>query len=274
MIFNNNSKVIRFEYHNPTAEEYRRYHIPVDNQNIRNLVVNANGSIFYTKSLGNYRMINELIGSHLAKKLDLDTVDYEIGETTTGFQALSKPFYEEGYSYEYFKDYFQLPSYSIKVLLSALNPFVAFCITDGLDMLKDTSLYSDALKLIALDLKMAQIDRHSSNLQVKIKDNKAVSFAPIYDYSESYLIGESASFYFSPLIWIKKNRVSLNELIRRHPELWDYLEYLMNLSIYDILESIGEEKDIEFTGNEVFNYQKSQRLIERPLHKIKIKEIR
>lgn len=271
MIINKNSKIIKFEYNNPTAEDYKKYLIPIDNPNIRNLVVNVNGSVYYTKSLGNYRLLNELIGSHLAKKLDLDTVDYEIGETSTGYHALSKPFYKEGYQYNYFKDYFHLPVISKKFILSMLNPFSTLCITDGLDLLRGTKMYSSALKLTALDLKMSQVDRHGSNLQVKVGVNGEVSFAPIYDYSESYMIGDASTIYYSPLVFIKKNKASLTELMKKHPELMEYLEYLLNISIYDILECIGEEKDIEFTGDEIFNYSKSQRIIDRPLNKIKIK---
>lgn len=269
MILNSNSKVIPFEYNKLTEEEFKRYHIPEENSKVRRLVVNVNNSVFYTKSLGTYCMINELIGSHLAHKLDLDTVDYEIGKSSDGFHALSRPFYEEGYRYEYFEDYFPLSKHSKKDLLSALNPFQPFCLTNGLDLLRDTALYESALKLIAIDLKMAQIDRRGSNLQVKIQNNEAISFAPIYDYSESLVIGDQSTFYFSSLVWVKKNRRSLKELMRRHPELWPYLEYLLSLSIYDILESIGEERGIEFTSNEAFHYWKSQKLIEKPFQKIK-----
>ncbi len=271
MVFNNSSKVICFNHRNLLPEEYERYHIPLNQSNIKNLVVNANGSIFYTKPLGNYRMINELIGSYLAKKLDLDTVDYEIGKTATGLQALSKPFYEEGYDYQYFNDYLHLSRYPKRSFLEKVNPFHSYCVTTGLDILKGTTLYEDALKVTAVDLKMSQVDRHGNNLQVKVKEAKAVSLAPIYDYSESYIIGDSATIYRSPLVWVRKNRTSLEELIRRHPELWEYLEYLISLSICDILENIGDEKEIEFTGDEMFNYMKSQKIIERPFQKIKVK---
>lgn len=271
MVFNDNSKIICSECRNLLPEEYARYHIPIDNPNVKNLVVNANGSVFYVKSLGNYRMINELIGSFLAKKLDLDTVDYEIGKTTAGIQALSHPFYEEGYYYKFFRDYYHSLKYPKRSFLEKISSFHSYCATEGLDMLVGTALYESALKLIAIDLKMSQIDRHGNNIQVKIKDDEVVSLAPIYDYSESYVIGAAATFYRSPLVWVRKNRVSLEELIKRHPELWNYLEYLMSFSIYDILQSIGDEKNIDFTGDEIFNYVKSQKLIERPFRKIKLK---
>ncbi len=267
MIFNNNSKVISFQYNEPSLDECRKYHIPDENPRVRKLVVNVDNSIFYTKALGNYRMINELIGSHLAHKLDLDTVDYEIGKTSTGFHALSKPFYEEGYQYDFFKDYFHLSNFPRRDILTYINPFSSFCRTEGLDIIKGTKMYESALKLIAIDLKMAQVDRHSGNLQVKY-DDKEVSLAPIYDYSESYLMGDSSTIYRSSLIFIKKNRASLEELIKRHPQLLEYLSYLLSLPIDVILTEIGDEKDIEFTGNEMSRYIKSQRLIEMPLQKI------
>ena len=72
----------------------------------------------------------------------------------------------------------------------------------------------------------------------------------------------------SSLIFIKKNRASLEELIKRHPQLLEYLSYLLSLPIDVILTEIGDEKDIEFTGNEMSRYIKSQRLIEMPLQKI------
>ena len=268
MIFNNNSKVISFQYNEPSLDECRKYHIPDENPRVRKLVVNVDNSIFYTKALGNYRMINELIGSHLAHKLDLDTVDYEIGKTSTGFHALSKPFYEEGYQYDFFKDYFHLSNYPKRTILSRINPFSSFCITEGLDLLNGTEMYESALKLTAIDLKMGQVDRHSGNLQVKY-DDRTVSFAPIYDYSESYLMGDASTIYRSSLVFIKKNRASIEELIKRHPKLLEYLSYLLSLPIDVILTEIGDEKDIEFTGNEMMRYVKSQRLIETPFQKIK-----
>lgn len=267
MIFNNNSKVISFKYDIPTNEECKRFHIPEENGKVRKSVVNIDNAIFYTKALGNYRMINELIGSHLAHKLDLDTVDYEIGKTSTGLHALSKPFYEEGYQYDFFKDYFHLSNYPRRTILYRLNPFSSFCRTEGLDLLRDTEMYESALKLTAIDLKMGQVDRHSGNLQVKY-DDTSVSFAPIYDYSESYLMGDVYPIYRSSLVFIRKNRASIEELIRRHPKLLEYLSYLLSLSIDEILTEIGDEKDIEFTGDEMMRYTKSQRLIERPFQKI------
>ena len=67
----------------------------------------------------------------------------------------------------------------------------------------------------------------------------------------------------------KSNRASIEELIKRHPKLLEYLSYLLSLPIDVILTEIGDEKDIEFTGNEMMRYVKSQRLIETPFQKIK-----
>ena len=129
-------------------------------------------------------------------------------------------------------------------------------------------MYESALKLTAIDLKMGQVDRHSGNLQVKYHD-RTVSFAPIYDYSESYLMGDASTIYRSSLVFIKKNRASIEELIKRHPKLLEYLSYLLSLPIDVILTENKKKKDIEFTGNEMMRYVKSQRLIETPFQKIK-----
>lgn len=51
----------------------------------------------------------------------------------------------------------------------------------------DEILTDELLKLIVLDLKMGQMDRHGHNLMLK-KNIKTgvIDLAPIYDYSRSY----------------------------------------------------------------------------------------
>lgn len=280
MIINDNSKVIYFENEVATPEETS--HLPIDSAQIpgRSFLININGEIYFAKAAGIYGLTNELIGSYLSKKIGLDTVDYQIGKTNKSFFALSKPFYEEGYDYVYLKEYFNIPNYSWRKK-SSLSNFRFFpkslfqarlCSTEGLDLIRESSVYDSILKLIAVDLKMGQFDRHGGNLQVKVGESLKPKVAPIYDYGSAYVLGNEESIYCcSSLVWVRRNKKSINELIRRHPDLMNYLEQLQDISMYTILDDICEEKEIDFTGDEFYNYIRSQKIIDRTLNKVKVK---
>lgn len=233
-----------------------------------------NGDIHYIKEVTPYRMINELIGSYFSKKVELDTVDYEIGKCGEDIYALSKSFHQEGHQYTTFKEYFSSSISSQEAtrrywFSCFFPPKYIICKTGRLDLLKGTEMYEPALKLVAVDLRMGQIDRNNSNLQLTIDANQVPSFAPIYDYGESYIHGVQSTLYRSPYISVRRNGLSLNQFVQEHPKVWDYIDYLLGLSILDVLEEIGDEKEILYTGDEMVNYQRCQFVIDKRLKKIK-----
>lgn len=252
--------------------------IPIVAKSGKHFTLTIDGSCYHAKKVTEYRMINELIGSYFSKKIGLDSVDYEIGKYGKDLYALSKDFNEEGYEYTSFKRYFmslfsQEPENRRLRFFSFLPPKYVVCRVGGLNFLRSTPMYEDALKLIAVDLRMGQIDRNNSNLQLKISSTREASFAKIYDYSESYIHGAETTLYRSPYVAVRRNNLSLTKLVKEHPQVWDYVNFLLDISIIDALNQIGDDKEILYNGNEMVNFLKCQRLIDRQLKKVKVKRL-
>lgn len=250
--------------------------IPIVAKPGKHFTIDIKGNCYYAKKVTDYRMINELIGSYFARKVNLDSVDYEIGRCGNDFYALSKSFIEEGYEYTSFKQYFSSFFSHEKTnprlrVFRYLFPKYVTCRVGGLNLLKETQMYDTALKIIAVDLRMGQIDRNNTNLKIKISSTQEASFAKVYDYSEAYIHGVETSLYRSPYVSVRRNRPSLTQLVQEHPQVWDYVDFLMGISIIDALNAIGDEKEIQYSGDEMVNFSRCQQLIDRQLKKVKVK---
>ncbi len=276
MIITEKSRVIPFHVINPTEEEIKQLHIPEEFIFITPYLTKIGNKIYCYKGLRSTLLINELIGSYLAKKIGLDTVDYEIGkrESDGSLFALSRVFYEEGYQYQsilaflaehqYQNCWQMLGNHFLQVLPAYYN-------MKTLRMYRGTPFYDNNLKLIAVDLKMAQHDRHKANLQIKIDSLGKIDLAPIYDYGRAYSSYFDLS-YANPFAFIRYTVLTLKILFFQYPELREYVEFLRDIPIDDILHGIESEKGILFTEEEYREYRLSQEQNDRLINQaIKIK---
>lgn len=272
-----NSRVIPFKVNAPTKEEIERLHIPEEFKHIVSYLTKIGDNIYHYKSIGVQSLTNELIGTYLSKRIGLDTVEYEIGkrETDGALFALSKIFYEEGYRYQsvpqfleenHFKSCWQklgTPFFQAMPLYYNMKTLRAY---------RGTPFYDSNLKLIAVDLKMGQYDRHSNNMQIKIDSLGTIDLAPIYDYGGAYMHFLTQS-YINPFVYIKKNKETLEWIFTMYPELYGYVRLLQGLSIPDILDDIAQEKRVEFTDVEYSCYDSLQQANDDFVGKIKVKTI-
>lgn len=275
MVIKGDSKVICFQDNSVKERDLKSIYIPSNYSDITNCLVKIGDTIYYCKGNSLHFMTNELIGTYLAKRLGLDTVDYQIGirESDGHFFALSEIFYEEGYQYQsaceflkqhHYKNCFQMLPGDIRTILPSYYRMKT------LKLYKGTPFYDSNLKLIALDLKMIQRDRHDENLQVKIDSKGTIDLAPIYDYGRSYKYPFKVA-YANPFAFIRFTESTLEHLFKHYPELKEYVFFLSSISIDEILSSIEEEKSVVFTPEERIEYQIAQELSENVINKAKVK---
>ena len=272
MFINDSSKIIRIYSLQSNIDYSRNTYLPVlyeDKYNqtklIRN-VIKVEDVFYYCKDIytNDSWLINELIGSYLAKQLDLPSVDYQIGTYCEFRYALSKIFYDKKYSYYFPLDY----KCNMNIMKSNRNSAQNNLYKDKISHL-DRNVRIKLLKLIALDLKMGQYDRHEYNIMFK-KDNETgeVDLAEIYDYGLSYPNHDMYDCYYNPFIELSKNSYGLGKLIKKHPEIESFIDIMKSISMEKILTDIEKEKKIEFTPQEKSSYEKLDEKYSKILEKI------
>ena len=254
MLINDSSKVIRIDDLQENIDYSSNTYLPAiykDKYNQTKMirsVIKVEDEFYHCKDIYSHDnwLINELIGSYLAKQLDLPSVDYQIG-IYQGFKyVLSKIFYEEDFLY-YFPKY-----KSNEDLVKYGRNY------DKNNLYKDKLRYLDEkvkikmLKLIALDLKMGQYDRHEYNIMFKKKKSTGeVDLTDIYDYGLSYSAGVLHNYYYlNPFMKLSRNSYGINKLMRKHPEIAEYIDKMKSISMEKILDEITKEKEIEFSPKE------------------------
>lgn len=275
MIITEKSKVVPFEHHDIEEQDLGSLYIPASFSFIIPHLTRLGDTVYYYKSATTKSMINELIGSYLAKRIGLDSVDYEIGrrESDKALFALSKIFFEEGYQYQYARQFLEEQGYKngfnmlgnpVKLMLPCYYHLRT------LKLYKGTSFYNSCLKLIAVDLKMAQHDRHRKNLQIKIDSRGTIDLAPIYDYGRAYSVNFDLA-YGNPFAFIRYTESTLDLLFRRYPDLRDYVFFLNKIDMEEILRTIEREKHIQFTSQEKREYGLEQQNIDSLIDKVRVK---
>ncbi|MCI8778376.1 MAG: hypothetical protein HFI87_04445 [Bacilli bacterium] len=240
MILNSSSKVICIQSIGISEKDADKIYIPrrilAEEQRLSlDKLVMVNDEIYYIKY---DNIINELIGSFLAKKINLYSVDYQIGI-----------FNNKDYEYFYPNDYSKFKINPSSIICQ--NPITyMYCFKSKLKQF-DCNLIDELLKLIALDLKMGQLDRSGSNLMIKknIK-TEVVDFAPIYDYSNSYFTILPFEYYINVYLFIRNNNCSLKRLTKKFPQIMEYIDILKNIDMEEILKSIEKEKNVELEYDE------------------------
>lgn len=247
IILNDKSKVISINNIGISKEEANKIYLPeaslsvAKSEFLENIVI-IEDRAYYVKYAN---IINELIGSFLAKKINLTSVDYQIGLYENELYTLSELFYNRDFEYFFPKDCQEFKMNSAKKFHpNPLSNFYHF--KSKLDQFDD-KLLIELLKLIALDLKMGQTDRHGHNLMFKksIKD-KNTTLVPIYDYSSSFARFKTPfKYYRNVYLLIRNNELSIKNLVSKYPQIIEYFDILKEISMEEILEAIEHEKNIE-----------------------------
>ncbi len=267
MNINDYSHIMYFEPNNLTEEDILNLYIPDGYQDLILQITKYNGEYYYYKSVHRSEMIRELIGSALAKRIDLDTVDYKIGKKrvkSSFLYALSKIFFEEGFIYQNCYDF-----YGQRIIdRNFFRSYVYLNNSQILEKLKDYNTILKVLKLTALDLKMGQYDRHNQNLFLKIDQTGRVDLAPIFDYGGSYSYVLGTKIYDNPFLMIRKNKPSLYAFARKFPEIAEYASFFESIPIVDIFDDIEKEHMLELSDEERFYFQKMDQQNNKVLQKI------
>lgn len=251
MILNDDSKVIHISKIGISSDDASMFYIPKTAYSMKkydffsNLVI-IDGEIYYVKY---DNILNELIGSFLAKKIELDSVDYQIGIYCNLKYTVSKLFYDREYNYFYPKYFPEFKHFSSKVHSNPITDI--YCFRSHLKQFDD-KVKDELLKLIALDLKMGQSDRHGQNLMLKqCIETGVVDLAPIYDYGRSYTPFDFPFKYYQNVYFqIRNNHTSLTKLAKKYPQIMEYIDILKNIEMDEILEAIALDKNIKVEDGE------------------------
>lgn len=251
MILNDKSKVIHISNTGISDEVASKFYIPNTGLSMKrydflSALVIINDELYYVKY---DNILNELIGSFLAKKIELDSVDYQIGIFRNLIYTMSKVFYDREYNYFYPKDYPEFKHFSKKIHPNLVTDI--YCFKSYLKQFDD-KIKDELLKLIALDLKMGNSDRHGHNLMLKQSiETGIIDLAPIYDYGRSYTVFDIPFKYYQNVYFLtRNNRISLSTLVRKYPQIMEYIDILKNIEMDEILEAIALDKNIKIEDKE------------------------
>lgn len=274
IIMNSNSNIKTFTKKPLDQDEIKSLHIPLHlKEQIENQIVKINEKYYHAKMATSKEMLNELIGSFLAKQLNLEAVDYQIGIYEGDLYALSELFYDENHTYPLFEEYFSKTEQNQEALFDNDGLGKPYLIQPKLSKLvKDEQLANKILKLIALDLKMDQVDRHSENVMLR-KNIKTgtLDLTPIYDFANSYFAISNYPrdfIYDTPFIIVRKNKLSLRALSRKNPEILKSSKTLIDTPIEDVLSEIEKEKQITIPDKTKAFYKKKDGEYTKVLQKL------
>lgn len=190
-----------------------------------------NAWYYFKKESGNelypFHLINELMGSYLAKSRNLKPLKYFVARNQQDIGIASLSFKKEGYDY-YFGDYFQR-QYEEKtgqyhnLSVDRIADLSVLCPNQE----NASKLIDDFLNMLAIDLYMLQTDRGPGNIQFAInRQTLETELANIYDLSNC------SKEITSPEIFLKDCIVCLYEpniplLIQKYPAFREYLIFLI-----------------------------------------------
>lgn len=268
MIINDDSKVKFFTTDKLSEEEIKKLNIPSGYEYVSNSITKIDNIFYYYKKVSCRQMINELIGSYLSKMINLGAVDYQIGMNNGDIYALSEIFYESNYFYTNCFDYFGATS---DLLLDSLQTTFSFIYVNEVELLevvRNHPAYLSLLKLIAVDLKMGQYDRHNLNIMLKINSDNMVYLTHVYDFERSYYDDKIFMVYDNPFVTIRKNGYSLKKFIEKFPEFKEYIELFSNVWMDDMLDEIEVANGIKVSDKERCYYRKKDHIYNKVLRKI------
>ncbi|MBE6149123.1 MAG: hypothetical protein E7170_00180 [Firmicutes bacterium] len=206
-----------------------------------NSMYKQNGNWYYLKKDDDnpaypFFIIDELMGTYLAKNRNLKTITYEIAKRKNSLGLASLNFKDDKHTYHIIS----------KLLKDESNPNSSF---ERIDLLKqfcinlenEEEFMKDLLNIFALDIHMLQKDRGEVNLQFQIdKDTNHFAIAPLYDYSNcSRTVTLSGLSIPSKIIRI--NDITVYSLIKKFPYFKECLEFCLEQHMSKIFDQICED---------------------------------
>lgn len=192
----------------------------------------------------------ELIGAYLSSILGLESASYSLALYGDKPFVVSKVFFEEGFHYFMAGDFDGAMELFGKPVENIKTSF--YCFVERLHLLPKQVL-DKMLKLIAIDLKMGQVDRNEEN--IIFKRNKVtgeLDLAPAFDFTNAYV---SSSYYKNPFLFLRLNHKSLADFIREFPKIREYIDALQSVSMDVMMDGILEKSGVAFEKAEIAFYQ-------------------
>lgn len=243
--------ILRLEA-NPDISNEKKYEVLDLESSISNIYIKnmyyKDGAWYYYKQDKNdscypYYMADELMGTYLAKKRNLQTVTYEVASVDDTYGLASINFKKDNFKY-----------YKVTQLIKGL---IIFMSTENIDILKKYAIDSSNEKefvnhifnFLALDIHMLQKDRAAVNFQFQIDKNTGhFDLAPLYDYSNCSLnIGSDGIIV--PNNMIKLTEDTIIDLIKNYKEFKECLELCLDQS----MEKIWNEICLDYKLNQECN---------------------
>ncbi len=207
--------------------------------------INNDWYYFKEENDSSYYLMEELMGSFLANKIESQAVTYSIAsrkekKNPKQFGLASKNFKKPEFDY-YFCDFYR----EIYYLQNGLYDYENIKNIENLKIICKTEeeterLIEQVLKMLALDLFMLQKDRNGANIQFQInKKNDQISLAPLYDFSKCAPKIEKDGIYLKNYI-IRITEKTLHKLIKQYPVFQSYLSILLEIGFLSVWEEICE----------------------------------
>ena len=202
------------------------------------------GEYYYIKYNDTF---NEVIGECIAHKLDLATATYMLAKKDSYYAFATPNFKEKGTNYYYLNNLVEKLGVEPSILLDKAS-------------FKDVE--RDLVKLYALDIFMRQFDRCGCNIMFK-EDESGISLAPVYDYSCS-LEPWDMDEYKNEIQTLKFDPTSFNKFVLEHPELRDYLDYLLrSVDLREIVSSVADRYNLNLRDTDYEFYRKNDEISKR-----------
>ncbi len=180
-----------------------------------------------------FYLIDELMGSYLAKKKAMRTVSYQIAKTKKSFGLASVNFRNSHLDYDYVEQKFafnMLP----RTAIGNICTFQQL----AMDSNNQEVLLNHLLELIALDLYMLQKDRCNINLQLETNPNTGwIDFAPFYDFANCIdCVGPSGLYLMNPILELYD--VNVRQLLKTYPQFCENILFFLDHKMSDVWNEI------------------------------------
>lgn len=280
-------KTIHF-YHEPIKDvNYLQDKLGIDEET---LMFYANwyeidGELYYFKEERDIqRLVNELLGVHLANYFKLDTIEYNLGmkKIKDRYQTglLSKSVYEQDKQY---KNLYTIAE------ANAYGNINENCLDNVLDLYSSSKekrkVILQVLRMSILDFYSHQVDRVYPNIDFQIFPS--VSLGPLYDYEETFDVEQDYATTRQYLLpknynWYEKGEYTYqNDLVKfvfpsceveqifnEYPEIYKHFIKILDLDLEKYLRTIEKTNDIKIPDwllKHYMNYDKEQKSFVRKI---------
>ena len=268
MIINNYNSITKITKCGDKITNYKDLYIPDDYlSDMESRIYMADGKYYFCKCSSYidknksrcYFILNEIIGRYLSDVLDIPSCDYRFGIFDKFLYAISEVFYKKKYIYYNCYQYYKTDAYNELSNLKGEYDKEYFLYDNILELVDNPIMLNKLLKLIAIDFKMGQEDRHSSNvILMKKRNSDLLDIAPLFDFEDSLVDDPnyySELFYENPFLIIRKNEKSMKDFVKKYPEIYKYVYTLVNTSILDILQQIESDYNVSFDNSEYEHFK-------------------